>query len=211
MSKLRALIVDLLAILFVTFCMGIAAAVEARAETRVQLPTMKPSEAEQGTLLFRSKGEAETCAAPLLHSDIEIRVSGLVARTHVTQTFLNPFDEWFEGVYFFPLPENAAVDRLRMSIGERVVEGEIRERTAAKRDYEAARDSGKRAALLEQERPNVFTSSVANIGPREDIVVEIEYQQTLRYDAGTFSLRFPMTVGARYIPGAPLAGRSGTG
>jgi len=98
-----------------------------------------------------------------------------------------------------------------MRIGERVVEGEIRERGAAKKHYEAARDSGRRAALLEQERPNIFTSSVANIGPQEDVVVEIEYQQTLRYDAGAFSLRFPMTVGVRYIPGAPLAERSGGG
>ncbi|HZF20196.1 MAG TPA: marine proteobacterial sortase target protein, partial [Burkholderiales bacterium] len=106
---------------------------------------------------------------------------------------------------------SSAVDRLRMRIGERVVEGEIRERGAAKKHYEAARDSGRRAALLEQERPNIFTSSVANIGPQEDVVVEIEYQQTLRYDAGAFSLRFPMTVGVRYIPGAPLAERSGGG
>jgi Ca-activated chloride channel family protein len=142
---------------------------------------------------------------------VEIKVSGSVARARVTQTFRNPSDDWLEGVYVFPLPENAAVDKLRMRIGERVVEGEIRERAAAKRDYLAARDSGRRAALLEQERPNIFTSSVANISPQEDIVVEIEYQQTLRYDAGAFSLRFPMTVGARYIPGSPLASKSGTG
>jgi Ca-activated chloride channel family protein len=211
MSKLRALVVDLLAILFVTLCMGLAAAVEARAEEPELLAPIDPSEPGQGTLLFHSNGAAEPCAAPLLHTDVEIKVSGLVARARVTQSFRNPFDEWFEGVYVFPLPENAAVDRLMMRIGERVVQGEIRERTAAKRDYRAARDSGRRAALLEQERPNVFTSSVANIGPLEVVVVEIEYQQTLRYDAGTFSLRFPMTVGVRYIPGAPLAARSGNG
>jgi Ca-activated chloride channel homolog len=208
---LRALLVDLLAILLVTLCLGIASAVEARAETPDLLAPMKPSEAEQGTLLFRGKTEGETCAAPLLRTDVEIKVSGLVARARVTQTFSNPLDEWFEGVYVFPLPESSAVDRLRMRIGERVVEGDIRERGAAKKDYLAARDAGRRAALLEQERPNVFTSSVANIGPREDIVVEIEYQQTLRYDAGAFSLRFPMTVGVRYIPGSPLASNSGTG
>src|SRR5262249_18855159 len=103
------------------------------------------------------------------------------------------------------------VDRLKMRIGERVVEGEIRERNTAKKAYEAARDSGRRAALLEQERPNIFTSSVANIGPHEDIVVEIEYQQTLRYDAGAFLLRFPVPAGVGYPPGAPRAGRSGNG
>jgi Ca-activated chloride channel family protein len=210
-SRARTVFADLLAILFITFCLGLASAVDARAEVRERLAPMKAAEAGQGTLLFRARGETETCAAPLLRTDVEIRVSGLVARAHVTQTFRNDYDEWFEGVYVFPLPENSAVDRLRMRIGERVVEGEIRERAAAKKAYEAARDSGKRAALLEQERPNIFTSSVANIGPREDIVVEIEYQQTLRYDSGAFSLRFPMTVGARYIPGAPLAERMGTG
>ena len=209
-SSVRTAFVDLLAILFMTLSLGLASAIEARAEAR-ELAPMKASEAGQGTLLFRAKPSAETCAAPLLRTDVEIRVSGLVARTRVTQTFRNPSDEWFEGVYVFPLPESSAVDRLRIRIGERVVEGEIRERNAAKKDYEAARDSGRRAALLEQERPNMFTSSVANIGPREDIVVEIEYQQTLRYDSGAFSLRFPMTVGVRYIPGAPLAGRSGSG
>jgi Ca-activated chloride channel family protein len=210
-SKLRTLVVDLLAILFITFCLGLASAVEARAEEPELLAPIDNSEPGQGTLLFRSKTRTESCAAPLLHTEVEIKVSGLVARTHVTQTFRNPSDEWFEGVYVFPLPESSAVDRMRIRIGERVIEGEIRERGAAKKRYEAARDSGRRAALLEQERPNIFTSSVANIGPQEDVVVEIEYQQTLRYDAGTFSLRFPMTVGVRYIPGAPLAERSGGG
>ena len=209
-SRIRTLLVDLVAVLFVTLCLGIVSAVEARAERRDELAPMKPSEATQGTLLLRGQS-TETCAAPLLQTEAVIRVTGLVARARVTQTFRNPSDEWFEGVYVFPLPENSAVDRLRMRIGQRVVEGEIRERGAAKKAYEAARDSGKRAALLEQERPNIFTSSVANVGPGEDIVVEIEYQQTLRYDSGSFSLRFPMTVGARYIPGAPLAERTGAG
>jgi Ca-activated chloride channel family protein len=171
---------------------------------------MKVSEAKQGALLF-GDAAGETLCAPLLSTEVTIRVSGLVARAQVKQTFRNPSDDWHEGVYVFPLPENSAVDRLRMTVGERIVEGAIRERGAAHEDYAQAKRSGQRAALLEQERPNIFTSSVANIGPREDIVVEIEYQQTLRYDSGRFSLRFPMTVGVRYIPGAPLADRSGTG
>lgn len=210
-GKVRTLLVDLLAIVFVTLCLGVASAVEARGDPRETAAPMKPSEATEGTLLFRSKDAADACPAPLLRTEVEIKVSGPVARARVTQTFRNASDDWFEGVYVFPLPENAAVDRLRMRIGERVVEGDIRERAAAKQDYVAARDSGRRAVLLEQERSNIFTSSVANIGPQEDIVVEIEYQQTLRYDAGAFSLRFPMTVGVRYIPGSPLGSKSGTG
>jgi Ca-activated chloride channel homolog len=167
------------------------------------LPPMKPKDAASGTLLLKAAGE--TVAAPLLSTDVVIRVSGLAARAHVTQTFRNTTDDWLEGIYVFPLPENAAVDHLRMRVGERMVEAEIREREAARREYVAARQSGQRAALLEQERPNIFTSSVANIGPGESVVVEIEYQQTLRYDANRYSLRFPMVVGPRYIPGEPSA------
>jgi Ca-activated chloride channel family protein len=219
---LRPVVVDFLATLFVTFCIGVGTAVvlaacvvlmagDARGAEAPGLAAMKASEAGQGTLLFKADTAGETFAAPLLATNVVIKVSGLVARAQVKQTFRNPRDDWYEGVYVFPLPESSAVDRLRMTIGERIIEGAIRERGAAKKDYQQARNSGRRAALLEQERPNIFTSSVANIGPREDIVVEIEYQQTLRYDAGTFSLRFPMTVGVRYIPGAPLAGSTGTG
>ena len=149
---------------------------------------------------LRFKTSAGTIAAPLLGTDVDIRVTGHVARATVRQSFRNPHPEWYEGVYTFPLPENAAVDHLRIRIGERVVEGEIRERQTAKASYEQAKSEGRRATLIEQERPNIFTSSVANIGPGEAIVVEIEYQQTLRYDQGRYSLRFPMVVGPRYIP-----------
>jgi Ca-activated chloride channel family protein len=215
----RPMVVDFLATLFVTFCIGVVTSIvlcacvvlmagEARGG---ELVPMKAMEAGQGTLLFRSAAKSETFAAPLLSTDVAIKVSGLVARARVKQTFRNASEDWYEGVYVFPLPENSAVDHLRMRVGSRIVEGVIREREEAKKRYEQARDSGRRAALLEQERPNIFTSSVANIGPHDDIVVEIEYQQTLRYDSGRFSLRFPMVVGPRYIPGAPLAGSTGSG
>ena len=221
-SRVRPIVVDFLATLFVTFCIGVGTAVvlaacvvlmagEARGGEAPGLAAMKASEAGQGALLFKAGSAGETFAAPLLSTDVVIKVSGLVARAQVKQTFRNLSDDWHEGVYVFPLPENSAVDRLRMTIGERIVEGAIRERAAAKKDYGEAVRSGRRAALLEQERPNIFTSSVANIGPREDIVVEIEYQETLRYDSGRFSLRFPMTVGCATFPArrSPTASRAG--
>ena len=151
-----------------------------------------------GELQFKTS--AGPVSAPLLATDVEIRVTGHVARATVTQNFRNPHADWFEGIYSFPLPENATVDHLRMRIGDRVVEGEIRERQAAKASYEQAKTEGRRATLVEQERPNIFTTSVANIGPGETIQVEIEYQQTLRYDQGRYALRFPMVVGPRYVP-----------
>ena len=214
-SRVRPIVVDFLATLFTTFCIGVATALvlglcvmlmagEARGAEPGELSPMTAAQAQQGTLLFRSETKGETFAAPLLHTDVVIRVSGLLARARVKQTFRNPSEDWYEGVYVFPLPENSAVDHLRMRIGSRLVEGVIRERGEAKKHYEQAKQSGRRAALLEQERPNLFTSSIANIGPREEVVVEIEYQQTLRYDSGRFSLRFPMVVGPRYIPGTAL-------
>ena len=98
------------------------------------------------------------------------------------------------------------MDHLRLTIGERVIEGEIQEKAKARAAYEAARDQGRSAALTEQLRPNLFRNSVANIGPGERVLVTIEYQQAVRYEAGRFSLRFPMTVGTRYIPGTPKVG-----
>jgi Ca-activated chloride channel family protein len=85
-----------------------------------------------------------------------------------------------------------------MRVGERVIEGEIRERQEAQRVYAAARDSGRRASLVQQCTPNLFTTAVANIAPDDSIVITIEYLQTARYDAGELSLRFPMTFTPRY-------------
>ena len=166
----------------------------------------------EGTLLWRTAEQSELVPAPTLKTDVRIVVTGIVARASVRQEFTNPSSLWAEGVYVFPLPEDAAVDHLRMHVGDRVVEGLIQERAAAKTQYEQAKQQGKRASLVEQERPNVFTTSVANIAPGAAISIEIEYQQTVRYDAGQFRLRFPMVVGPRYIPGAPTPGPStGTG
>jgi Ca-activated chloride channel family protein len=167
-------------------------------------------EIREGTLMLRRQQRPADAAgeepvhAPLVSTDVLFQVTGPIARARVIQTFHNPQEDWYEGVYVFPLPENAAVDRLRVRVGERLIEGEIHERSVAKQVYDQARRTGRRAALLDQEQPNIFTTSVANIGPRESVVVEIEYQQTLRYDGSRFSLRFPMVVGPRYVPPGPL-------
>jgi Ca-activated chloride channel homolog len=179
----------------------------------MQATPMKPAEAGQGTLLLR-QADGSTHAVPTLATDVSIRVNGPLARAKVVQTFRNPGDAWQEGIYVFPLPDNAAVDRLRMKVGERVIEGEVREREQARATFEQARASGQRAALVEQERPNIFTTRVANIAPGAEVVVEIEYQQTLDYqlvnETGRYSLRFPMVVGPRYIPGQRTAEAAGT-
>ena len=156
-------------------------------------------------LLLRDTPDAAPLPAPLLATDVSISVSGIVARVEVRQRFHNPTAAWQEGVYVFPLPENAAVDHLEMQVGERRIEGQLRERTAARAAYLQAKAEGRKASLLDQERPNVFTASVAHIGPGEDVDITIEYQQTLRLDAGSFRLRFPLVVAPRYIPGDAIA------
>ena len=157
----------------------------------------------QGSLLFQNEF-GRYHQAPSLDTSVAINVSGMIVRAKVRQTFKNSSNAWVEGVYVFPLPEDAAVDHMRMQIGERIIEGKIKERQEAKRSYNQARQAGKKAALIEQERPNLFTNSVANIGPHEVVNVEIEYQQVLHYDAGQFRLRFPMAITPRYIPGRPM-------
>ncbi len=168
----------------------------------------------QGQLLFKGQGPhaGHYLLAPGVATEVRIQISGLIARATVRQTFHNPHTEWMEGIYVFPLPETAAVDHLRMRIGELTIEGQIAEKQQARKQYEQAKASGRKASLVEQERPNVFTTAVANIGPGEQIIIEIEYQQTVAFDNGSFSLRFPMVVAPRYIPGTTkVQGIDGSG
>ena len=142
-----------------------------------------------------------TC--PLKHTDVRAGISGFLARVTVTQTFANTATQNFEAVYTFPLPQDAAVDDMTIQIGDRTVRGLIKRREEARAIYEKAKSTGHVAALLDQERPNIFTQSVANILPGEQVTVTISYVETLRYEVGSYEFVFPMVVGPRYIPGQP--------
>jgi Ca-activated chloride channel family protein len=170
---------------------------------------VSPNQVQSGSLLLRMKSGYHI--ATRMNSDVHITVSGLAARTTLRQTFRNDSMDWVEGVYVFPLPDGSAVDHLRMTIGDRVIEGEIREKQAAKKAYEQAKRAGKKASLVEQQRANLFTSNVANIGPGQEVTIEIAYLDTVRYDEGTFRLRFPMTLTPRFIPGVAVNDRQGSG
>ncbi len=148
---------------------------------------------------------------PLKHTEVRASVAGFLARVTVTQEFENPFKDKIEAVYTFPLPQAAAVDDMTMRVGERTVKGKIMRREEASEVYRAARHAGQVASLLDQERPNVFTQSVANIMPGERVTVVISYVETLKYEAGTYEFVFPMVVGPRYIPGAPTGRRAPRG
>jgi len=137
---------------------------------------------------------------PALDTQVMLFVRGMILRGKVTQRFHNPQPSCIEAVYAFPLPEDAAVDTLKMTVGERVIEGDILEKQQAEKTYQRAKSEGKKASLLSQERPNIFTVSIATIGSGEDVTVSIEYQQAVDYKDGSFRLRFPMTVAPRYMP-----------
>ncbi|MEM7540424.1 MAG: marine proteobacterial sortase target protein [Pseudomonadota bacterium] len=180
------------------------------AETADFGPAVDINEVKAGSLLLQ--GQEAYHQAPRVDTEVSMRITGMIARVAVRQSFTNPTSVWTNGVYVFPLPEDAAVDHLKMSIGEREIEGQIEEREAARKTFEVAKAAGKKASLVAQQRPNIFTNTVANIGPGETVTVAIEYQQTLGYEKGKFSIRFPMTIGIRYIPGsARLTGFDGGG
>jgi Ca-activated chloride channel homolog len=161
-----------------------------------------PNDMTSGSLLLKSK-TGDYIEAPRLGADYNVTISGPTSRTVLTQRFTNPANGWVEGVYVFPLPEGAAVDTLKIVAGNRVIVGEVKEKKEAKIIYEQAKSAGQTASLLEQERPNLFTNSVANIGPNETVVVQIEYQETIKQSGGTYSLRLPLVVAPRYNP-API-------
>jgi Ca-activated chloride channel family protein len=156
--------------------------------------------ADSAELLLKTKQPGVYVISPAVKSEVSIQVTGPIVRTTVKQTFHNDTGRCIEGVYVYPLPEMSAVDSLTMTIGSRVIVGEVREREDARKEYEQAKSEGKHAALVEQARPNVFTTSVSSILPDEDAVIEIAYQETARYDNGEYSLRFPMVVAQRYTP-----------
>jgi Ca-activated chloride channel family protein len=165
---------------------------------------VSPNDMGTGALLFKSDRPGKYVEAPVVATDFEVTVSGPIARTRVTQRFENPADGWVEGVYVFPLPDGSAVDTLKMVVGNRVIVGDVKEKQEAKLIYEEAKAQGQKAALLEQERPNLFTNNVANIGPHETIVIQMEYQEAVAQSGSTASLRVPLVMAPKYNP-APEA------
>ncbi len=168
-----------------------------------------PGAVTQGTLQVIDNQGRPRALCPLKHTAVSAEISGGLTRVTVTQLFVNPLNEKIEAVYAFPLPVRAAVDDMTMMIGDRTIHGTIKRREEARAIYEAARDSGRVAALLDQERPNIFTQSVANITSGAEIKIMISYVEALSYEDGSYEFTFPMVVGPRYIPGAPIGKQGG--
>jgi Ca-activated chloride channel homolog len=200
--RIAAAIASLVLVNLVAIAAFLAASPRAHAEAPApgNVPAfVTPADMRSGALLLRGENDRYV-EAPLVGTDVDLAISGPTARARVTQIFHNPTDGWVEAVYVYPLPEGAAVDTLKMVVGERVIVGDIKERKKAREVYEQAKSAGQKAGLIEQERPNIFTNSVANIGPRETVVVQIEYQEPVRQSGSEFSLRVPLVVAPRFMP-----------
>jgi Ca-activated chloride channel family protein len=139
---------------------------------------------------------------PLKASHADVRVAGVIAHVTVRQVWENAGDETIEANYVFPASTRAAVFGMRMRIGDRVLRAKIKEREAARKVYEAAKQEGKTASLLEQERANVFSMHVANILPGDRIEVELDYTELLVPRDKEYELVYPQVVGPRYAKGA---------
>ena len=142
---------------------------------------------------------------PLKHTGIKTEISGFVARIEVTQEFENVLPDAVEAVYVFPLPHESAVDGMTMTVGQREIRAVIKERDEARKIFEQARNTGHTAALLDQERPNIFTQSVTNIPPSGKVEIKLSVIELLKYEAGVYEFAFPLVVGPRYIPGNPTS------
>jgi Ca-activated chloride channel family protein len=198
----------LLLVLISTIVLGNCSAAQDDNTSKTNPPLPQVGE---GCLLYRSPIAGRYEIVPLTHTDVALDVRGLVASATVTQQYANSSSTPIEAVYVFPLPHDAAVYDMEIHVGNRVIRSVIKERAEAKKIYEAAKSQGKRAALVEEERPNIFTTSVANIMPGDHIEVRLRYVEPLRWEDGKMRLEFPMVVGPRYIPGTQAVGHDGTG
>ena len=164
-------------------------------------PVAAAAEAQRSALSLTGADGMEHAPALTLQTDVRMHISGVIARVDVVQHFLNSSTEWVDGVYVLPLPENATVDALRIDVAGRITRGEVRERQRAEQAYQQARESGKRATLVDQHRPNLFRARIANIGPGEHIEITVGYLQLVEQHAGEYRVRVPLAITPRYQSG----------
>lgn len=175
-------------------------AANTQAQAAHATPERYCTEANCGLKLHPATGP--TVDAPILKTTVDIDISGAAVLTVVRQSFMNPSNNWVKGIYSYPLPTGAAVNQLKMIVGGRVIIGEIHERASAEKKYQQAKKSGRKASLVKANRPNLFTTKVANLGPHEEVEIEIAFFNELPMTVETQTLRFPMVIGPRYTPGA---------
>jgi len=162
---------------------------------------VKIEEIKAGTLVRRISGTNDYELIPQLDTDISIDIQGMVSSTIMEQKFINNSDKPIEAMYVFPLNHHAAIHDMYFIIDNRIVRSQIEEKKEAKKQYNQAKKEGKRTSLLKQERPNIFTQSIANIMPNDTIMVRIKYVEELTYENQEFELRLPLAITPRYTMG----------
>ncbi len=170
-----------------------------QAKATIHLSDAMYANIHSGTIFYSAQG-GKVKKSLGLDTKVTMHITGIINRVRIVQKFMNPDDYWTEGKYLFPLPDDASVDTLKMKIGQTIIEGEIQLKKEAKKTYEKAKKEGKQATLVQQERPNLFTAKVANIPPKGEIEVIIEYQQKVTYDNKKYSVKLPLVAGERFIP-----------
>ena len=141
---------------------------------------------------------------PLRLLDLDTAITGLAYRSTLRQVFHNSYDQALEATYIFPLPPRAGVVACRLQVGDRVIHAELKERGQARAEYQQAIAAGHRAAIAEEDRPEVFSLRVGNVMPGEDVAVELETVGALSWDENEAGFRFPLVVAPRYMPGRAL-------
>ena len=185
--KRRINILPFLALLFLVAGTSYAQAEEGEGEDR----TLSP-------YFFVQSDDPEVDRLPLESTSVDVNISGVIADVTVAQVYKNEGRNPIEAVYIFPASTRAAVYGMKMTIGERTITAKIRERAQARKEYEQARQQGKSASLLEQQRPNVFQMNVANIMPLDVIKVELKYTELLVPTDSVYDFVYPTVVGPRY-------------
>jgi Ca-activated chloride channel family protein len=170
-------------------------------KSTVVLPTPPVPPARAGGRFMLTEANGDTLLAPWVDTDVDVTVSGIVARVTLRQGFLNVSEQWVAGRYTFPVPGDAAVRAMHLRVGDREIVGRIEERERAREAYAVARVSGQRAGLVERLQDDVFAVDVANVPPGERVDVVLEYVQVLALDESGMELRFPMTLMPRFDPG----------
>ena len=167
----------------------------------LEIKSIPYQDISSGSLYF--KNDKRYFPALTQNSDYQVSVNGLLARVNFSQTFKNSSDDFLEAVYVFPLIDDAAVDSMVMEIGGRRIIGKIKEKQKAQKLYKKAKKQGKKVSLVSEQRPNLFTTKIANIAPGETIKISLSYLQSITLNDETFSLRIPLTITPRFIP-SPL-------
>ena len=172
-------------------------------------PTAAAEPQSECGLCFADVADGSRVVLPLESTEVVLDVQPGLMEAAVTQTFTNRTDTALEATYLYPLPPDATVTEFELRFRDRVVRSVVREKQQARVEYAAAKAEGKKAALLEQRDPSLFSTAVANFLPGETVKVVVRFIQPVALTAAGAEIRFPMTTGVKYFPADATPGKPG--